>query len=33
MADNAVARLVLRSTFFQIPRESEIKPHRRAGRH
>jgi L-asparagine transporter-like permease len=28
-----VARLVLRSTFFQIPRESEIKPHRRTGRH
>jgi hypothetical protein len=28
-----VARLVLRSSFFQIPRETEIKPHRRTRRH
>jgi hypothetical protein len=27
------ARFVLRSAFFQIPRESEVRPHRRTGRH
>jgi len=28
-----VARFVLRSAFFSIPRESEVRPHRRTGRH
>ena len=28
-----VARFILRSAFFSIPRESEVRPHRRTGRH
>jgi len=27
------ARFIQRSTFFQMPRESEVRPHRRTGRH
>jgi len=27
------ARYILRSTFFSIPRESEVRPHRRTGKH
>ena len=27
-----VARFILRSTFFQIPREAEVNTHRRVGR-